>query len=90
MNIKDRVEFMSGMLPSSQQLYSWSLDLDFHVLHTNCPDDSFYYGLLQTGDSVSVIRQHFLSETSPLLCADRIGIGWIAQLYENVYYLLGP
>ena len=81
---------MSGMLLSSQQLYFWSLDPDFHVLHTNCPDDVFYYGLLQTGDSVSVIRQHFLSETSPLLCADRIGIGWIAQLYENVYYLLGP
>ena len=90
MNIKDRVEFLSGMLLSSQHLYSWSLDLDFHVLYTNCPDDIFYYGLLQTGDSLSVIRQHFLSENRPILCADRIGIGWIAQQHENVYYLLGP
>ena len=81
---------MSGMLLSSQQLYSWSLNQDFQVLQTNCPDDIFYYGLLQTGDSISVIRQHFLSEKRPILCADRIGIGWIAQLYENVYYLLGP
>ena len=90
MNIKDRVEFMSGMLLSSQQLYSWSLDPDFHVLETNCPDDIFYYGLLQTGDAISVIRQHFLNERRPILCVDRIGIGWIAQLHENVYYLLGP
>ena len=90
MNIKDRVELMSGMLLSSQQLYSWALDPDFHVLETNCPDDIFYYGLLQTGDAISVIQQHFLNERRPILYADRIGIGWIAQLHENVYYLLGP
>ena len=78
------------MLLSSQQLYSWSLDQDFHVLQTNCPDDIDYYGLLQEGDSIPVIREHFLSEKKPILCADRIGIGWIAQMCENVYYLLGP
>lgn len=50
----------------------------------------FLCGLLQTGDAIPVIRQHFLSEKGPVLCANRIGIGWIAQLYENVYYLLGP
>ena len=90
MNIKDRVAFLSGMLLSSQQLYLWSLDQDFHVLYTNCPDGGFYDGLLQTGNAISVIRRHFLDERRPILCADKIGIGWIAQKHENFYYLLGP
>lgn len=87
--IEERFQLLAGELFAAYELDSWVLTRELEFVSTSCKEKDFFYNLLLTGNAGEELRNH-VSDTDPIVTADRLGIGWIAQTAEDSFLLLGP
>ena len=86
---EERFQLLTGALSAAYELDSWVLSRDLEFVSTSCKEKDFFYNLLLTGNAGEELRNH-RNDAFPILTADRLGIGWIAQPCEDSFFLFGP
>lgn len=75
----------------NQNLWSWKLDCDYHVLFSDCPHEALYKDLLFSDFWQEQIRQHTQQNLAPLICSIQPGLCWILTFDEDKsIYMTGP
>lgn len=80
--IEARLELFIGMLSSCHNLYLWQYDSGFHLIKSNCPQQTAVnnlFGLLRGGKLTD--RQLCDQDAAPILLNNSIGMMWILQPY---------
>lgn len=90
-----RLETMRDMLLHTQRIYSWCLDMDFHLLYSNCPSPEFFFNIFSVGACRKAAENHFAGNHTPVILTDQLGFAWIATPqadsgHVSAIHILGP
>ena len=78
-HIEQRLNLFSEMLLCCHNLYLWQYDSGFYLIRSNCPQQatvSNLFGILRGG---KLIEKELVSQETPLLLTNDIGLMWITQ-----------
>ena len=78
-HIEQRLNLFSEMLLCCHNLYLWQYDSGFYLIRSNCPQQvtvDNLFGMLRGG---KLIEKELVSQETPLLLTNDIGLMWITQ-----------
>ena len=96
MDHENNLRFLQQMLLDCCGLWSWTINRNFRIIATNCPEPDPMDGILLSRQKQEGLERHMTRSRMPLMLGGNFGLTWIAAFQPDetgeigLIHVLGP